>query len=220
MLLKSPLTRTERYKQTIQKMVLSRLSPDRIWELRREYEDKLETIADLSARTGVPPVLLWSALTPLYEKVQIKHKLLQLEIRIYDLLARNFSRSWIADELMMTETDVDNYTVDQFSDTMFRLRSWYCDQHASASSTVGDERWEYFTEANLPPASRIGWKAGDLAAIPEDRLGRCPTCGEKVHLPCYACALKEYLKENKISQAAEVSDADDEEEPLPSLMFR
>jgi hypothetical protein len=215
-----PPTRTKRYKVAIQKFVLSKLSPDRIRELRKEYADNHVTIAELSQKTGVPPVLLWAALTPLYEKVQIKHRLLNLETKIYEKLTHNIPRSQIATELALTENEVANYTVNQFSEMMFTLRPWYNQRYSSAESDDEETEWEHFTDENLPPASRIGWMAGELSAIKPEKLGRCPTCGKLVHMPCYACALKEHLKTNPVPPAKEVAVDDAEEEPLPPLMFR
>jgi hypothetical protein len=215
-----PPTRTKRYKAAIQKFVLSKLSPDRVRELRKEYAEKQETIADLSQRTGVPPVLLWAALTPLHEKVQIKHRLLSLETQIYAMLAQNIPRSRIAEELAITENDVANYTVHQFSERMYNLRPWYNQRHVSVTCRTEDPQWEHFTRENLPPASRIGWMAGELSGIKPEKLGRCPTCGKLVHMPCYACALKEHLKTNPVPPAKDIPVEEEEDEPLPALMFR
>jgi hypothetical protein len=64
----STAQRADRYKLAIKTMILSQLPPARIREIRREYLSGRETIAEYSQRTGVPPVLLWSLLTPLFEK--------------------------------------------------------------------------------------------------------------------------------------------------------
>ena len=72
----------------------------------------------------------------------------------------------------------------------------------------------------LPPASRIGQNRGELREIPANRLGRCPTCGEMCHMPCYACIVREHVKNNDVPKAEEVPDDEDEDDVLPTLMFR
>ena len=211
-------SRTDRYKIAIKETILSVLSAVRVRELRAEYASGKESIADISQRTGVPPVLLWSLLTPLYEKTHIKHKLLRLETQIHAMWAKGVSPAIIAKTLRILESEVANYTTEQFSEKMFRLRPWYVDRPFVLDAT--ESRWNALMGDKLPPASRLGWKPGELLAIDPDKLGRCPICGMMVHMPCYACALKEFLKHNTLPEAEEARDIEDADEVLPDLMFR
>ena len=211
-------SRTDRYKAAIKETILSVLSAARVRELRAEYAEGKESIADLSQRTGVPPVLLWSLLTPLFEKTHLKHKLLRLETQIHAMWAKGIPLAAMAKTLKILESDVLNYTTEQFSEQMFRLRPWYADRPLVVDAT--ESRWNALMGDTLPPASRLGWKQGELLGIDADKLGRCPICGQMVHMPCYACALKEFLKHNTLSQAEDAKDIEDADEVLPDLMFR
>jgi hypothetical protein len=178
-----------------------------------------ESIAEFSQRTSVPPVLLWSLLTPLYEKTHVKHKQLCLETQIRTLWAKGVSTAEIAKTLKILESEVVNYTTEQFSEKMYRLRPWYADRKIVLDPMT--RRWnEFMGEDKLPPASRLGWKPGELMPIEEDKLGRCPICGEMVHMPCYACTLKEFLKHHTVPHADEVKDIEEVDDILPDLMFR
>jgi hypothetical protein len=212
-------SRTDRYKKAIHVTILSQLDVPRVRELRAEYASGRESIAELSQRTDVPPVLVWSLLTPLFEKTHIKHKLLHLETQIRALWTKGVSLAEIAKVLRIQEAEVVNYTTEQFSEKMYRLRPWYADRKIVLDPM--ERRWnEFMREDKLPPASRLGWKPGELMPIEADKLGRCPICGEMVHMPCYACTLKEFLKHHTVPHADEVKDIEEVDEILPDLMFR
>jgi len=212
------MSRVEHYRSEIKSLILSSLSVGRVRELRKEYLEGYSTIAEFSQRTDLPPVLLWAVLTPLYERTHTKYKYLQLEFRIYNLTAKGASLKEIAKTLHITEREVLNYTKDRFSEYMYNLRPWY---NARPVSVYEDEdKWAMDAGVVLPPASRIGQRAGELSDIDATKLGRCPTCGQKVHMPCYACAVKEYLKENRVPRAEDVADPVSEQDLLPKLMFR
>ena len=212
------MSRADRYRSEIQLLILSKLSVARVRELRQEYLAGGITIADLSLRTDVPPVLLWALLTPLYERTHIKYKLLQLESKIYSLRAKGESYGDIAAKLCISDQEVKNYTEDRFSSFMYQLRPWYT---ACEASVYDDEdRWSQEIGVPLPPASRIGLKAGEIKELPPEKIGRCSICGKKVHMPCYACAVREYLKNNKVPRAESVVDALEEGYMPPPLMFR
>jgi hypothetical protein len=211
-------SRTDRYKAAIKETILSLLTIPRVRELRAEYAGGKESIADLSQRTDVPPVLLWSLLTPLYEKTHIKHKQLRLETQIRALWTKGIAPAEIARRLKILESAVANDTTEQFSEKMFRLRPWYADRPFVVDAM--ESRWNELMGDKLPPASRLGWKPGELLPIEESKIGRCPICGEMVHMPCYACTLKEFLKHHTLPQAEETKDIEDGDETLPDLMFR
>ena len=210
-------TRADRQMATIKSLILSRISVSRAREGRKEYLRGKETIAELSARLDIPPVLLWTVLTPLYDRTQAKYRHLRMETAIYTRWTKGDPIAEIARQLQISEEEVANYTSERFSERAFALRPWYKDRHLL--DIEDEEQWVAATGAILPPASRVGQIAGELTGIVEEKLGRCPTCGKKVHMPCYACWLRDYLKNHKVPKAQEVED-DEEEELLPSLMFR
>jgi hypothetical protein len=212
-------TRLERYRVAIQSMVLSRLSVSRVQSIRKEYAGGRETIAEFSQRTNIPPVLLWVVLNPLHEKTQIKYKLLSRETRIFTMLEKSKSVAEIVKTLAITEKEVADYTSERFAPVMYRLRVWYSDRPVSLADESG-ENWLETMKDILPPTSRIGHERGELRAIPANKLGRCSTCGRLVHIPCYSCIVEEYVKNNDVPRAEEVVDEEEDDEILPSLMFR
>jgi len=213
-------TRTERYRSVVKEIILTKLGARRVRKLRKIYSEGKKTIADLSRETETHPVLLWSALTPLHEKTQLKRQLLCRETKIYDLLAKGHSFAEIAKAMLMSEKEVRNYTVDQFLEAMFQVRPWYNNQiHAQCDKDDVDVYAQIMGD-HRPPTSLLGQQRGDLMTIAPDELGRCPTCGRLGRIPCYECALKEYLKNNEVPAAREVLPEEDTEERLPELMFR
>ena len=200
-------------------MVLSRLSVSRVQSLREEYAAGRESIAEFSQRTNIPPVLLWVILNPLHEKTQIKYKLLSRETRIFAMLEKGKSVAEIAKSLAITVKEVADYTSERFAPVMYRLRVWYSDRPVSLADESG-ENWLLAMKDVLPPTSRIGHERGELRAIPANKLGRCPNCGKLVHMPCYSCIVLEYVKNNDVPRAEEVVDDEEDDEILPSLMFR
>ena len=120
--------------------------------------------------------------------------------------------------LKILESEAANYTTEQFSEKMYQLRPWYADRAFVVDAAKS--RWNDLMGDKLPPASRLGWKPGELLGIDAEKVGRCPICGRMVHMPCYACALKEFLKHNTIPPAEEARDIEDADEVLPDLMFQ
>jgi len=132
--------------------------------------------------------------------------------------AKGIPLTEIAKTLKILESEAANYTTEQFSEKMYRLRPWYADRAFVVDAA--ESRWNDLMGDKLPPASRLGWKPGELLSIDPDKLGRCPICGRMVHMPCYACALKEFLKHNTIPPAEGARDIEDADEVLSDLMFQ
>jgi hypothetical protein len=216
--IQSQQTRMARYRTGIKSLVLSRLSAEQMRLFRKRYQEESITIADLAEQMEIPPVVMWSALTPLNEKSVIKHKMLTLESKIYDLLAMAVPEEQIRKELAITEEELKQYTTDRFSEKMYHLRPWYNSRVLLESED--EEKWEEKMEGRLPPTSRIGWTSGELRAIEPERLGRCETCGRMVHLPCYACAVEEYVRKNNVPQAEEIQAEEEVVESSANLLFR
>jgi len=216
----STQTRTEKRKEDIKRIVLAKLAPRKVRELRKVYADGKKTIADIAREYDVLPVLLWAALTPLYEKGHIKQQLLQRETRIHELLEQGMSYAKIAKTLLISEKEVRNYSSDKFEEPMFRLRPWYNNRMYSQDNDDDVDRYALITGDTRPPTSYFVNKQGESGGIPPEELGRCPTCGRLGRIPCYECALKEYLKKIKVAPARAVRPEEDTEERLPELLFR
>jgi len=216
----STQTRTERRKEAIKQIVLANLTVKQVRAMRKEYTKGAKTIADISREFDVPPVLTWAALTPLYEKSHVKLQLLQRETRIYELLRHGRTQTWIAKTLLVSEKEVRNYTSDQFAEHVFHLRPWYNNRLHSQDNDDDVDKYAQLTGDFRPPTSYLGNKFGELVGIPKEELGRCPTCGRLGRIPCYECALKQYLKDNKVGTAKALRPEEDTDERLPQLLFR
>jgi hypothetical protein len=202
-------------KGALKKLILSLLTPREVWRLRSRYTQGDDTIMELSRKSGCPPVLLYSILTPLYSKTAIKLKMLRIEQRVYFLVREGLRLRDIAKRLDMTEQAIREYSEDQYEDKVALLRSWYNDRSPKPS----DPNELVYAEDTLPPTSRLGWSDGVLTDISDDRKGRCPTCGYLVSLPCHACRVREDMKKRSIPHAEECDDSRDDEAVREELFF-
>jgi hypothetical protein len=202
-------------KAALKKLILSLLTPREVWRLRECYRKGEDTIMELSRKSGCPPVLLYSVLTPLFSKTAIKLKMLRMEQKVYFLYRKGLRVSEIAKELNTTEQIVREYSEDQYEDKIALLRAWYNNR----SPKPPDPNERIYDEATLPPTSRLGWSDGVLTDIPPDRKGRCPTCGAIVSLPCLACRVRADMRSGTIPPAEEYDDTLDEDVRDPDLSF-
>jgi hypothetical protein len=203
-------------KAALKKLILLLLSPREVWKLRDEYVKGEDTIMELSCKSGCPPVLLYSILTPLYSKTAIKLKMLRTEHRVEALVRKGLRVSEIAKELNLPEQTVREYSEDRYEDRVALLRSWYNDR----SPKPPDPDELIYAEPTLPPTSRLGWTDGALTDIPDERKGRCPTCGHLVSLPCLACRVREDMGKRPVTKAPEHDDSVDEDFiKKPALFF-
>lgn len=191
------------------------LSPTQIWKLRERYAEGRETIAEMSLATQCPPVLLYCALTPLWSKTAMKLRLLRLEKEVTLLSRSGWSVRKIARHLKRPERVIREYDDDRFSEAVYLQRSWYNDR----APRPRDPDELIYDEKTLPPTTRLGWQDGQLLDIPEERKGRCPTCGHLVSLPCLACRLRQDMELKRITPAEEFDPADEEDDIEPDLLF-
>jgi len=212
--------RSKRYQEAIKTLVLANIAKPKLRASRQKYVTGEYTIVRLSQQTDVPPVLLWAALTNLSEKTQLKYAMLRREVAIFKLFTQGKSLAEIADTLFMLKKDVADYTVNRFAERVFIARPWYDNCHHAVGGENSNEEAAVFLESSLPPTSRLGQKQGELSEPDPETMGRCPTCGHWVVLPCLACRTKEYLKTHKVAPAQPVRPDEDDEETLPGLMFR
>jgi hypothetical protein len=202
-------------KSALKKLILSLLTPREVWKLRDSYQNSNDTIMMLSQKSGCPPVLLYSVLTPLYTKTAIKLKMLRMESKVYLLLRKGHRLSEVARLLNTTEQIIREYSIDQYEDAVVLMRAWYND----ASPKPPDPNELIYDESTLPTTSRIGWTSSSLTDIDSAHKGRCPTCGYLVSMPCHACRVREDMKNRKIPHAQEYDDKDDDEFKEPDLFF-
>lgn len=202
-------------KSALKKLILSLLTPREVWKLRDHYLSSDDTIMALSQRSGCPPVLLYSILTPLYTKTAIKLQMLRMESKVYLLLKKGYRISEVARMLGTTEQTVREYSDYQYDDSVVVKRAWYND----SSPKPPDPDDVQYDETDLPTTSRLGWTDNQLSDIPKERKGRCPTCGHLVWLPCHACRVREDMKNHKLPTAKEYKDTDDDDFREPELFF-
>ena len=211
----APATRTARNKRNLRALILSLLTPQEIWNLRKRYALGKETIMEMAKRSHCPPVLLYCVLTPLYSKTAMKLRMLRIESRVVPLYARAWSVRKIAKLLKIPEREIREYTVDLYSESTVRVRPWY---HDRAPRPV-DPNEILYDEGTLPPTSRLDWQNNQLSEIDEKRKGRCPECGRMMYLPCLPCRIQRDLIRGIIPKAAEFDPADEEDEVEPELLF-
>jgi hypothetical protein len=202
-------------KAALKKLILTLLTPREVWRLRDRYNQGEETIMDLSQKSGCPPVLLYSVLTPLRNKTAIKLRMLRLEQRIYFMVRKGLRTSEIAKELNLEERVVREYSEDQYEPAVVLMRAWYNDRHPKPP----DPNEVVYDERTLPPTSRLGWSDGVLTDIPPERKGRCPTCGHMVSLPCLACRVREDMRTHRLPAVEEYDDSADDDIREPELLF-
>ena len=198
-------------------IISSLLSNKQIRILQSIYAKGIESIAEIAQRTNCPPVLLYSVLTPLWNKTILKLRLIKVEKQVILLRNKGISDAEIAAQLKLDPEVVAEHSDGRFSPEAFANRPWYHDR-AVKPKDPNDLEYE---ESTLPPTSRLGWKDDVLTDIPEHLKGRCPYCGHLVSLPCLACRLRKDMRIRKINKAPAYVPVDDEEDvPVePELQF-
>jgi hypothetical protein len=202
-------------RKTLISLILSLLTPSQIDKLRARYSFGKETIAELSKISLCPPVLLYSVLSPVWVKTELKLRLLRAEKQVVLLHNKGYTNAQIAKETKLPLDTVQCHTDDRFHPEMFLARPWYHDK----APKPPDPNELIYDEASLPPVSRLGRTDGILTDIPEERRGWCPSCGHLVSMPCLACRVKRDMLLRQIPKAKEFDPAEEEDEIEPELMF-
>ena len=203
-------------RKTLAAIISTLLSNKQIRILRASYARGVESIADLAQRTNCPPVLLYSVLTPLWNKTLLKLRLIKVEKQVYLLRNKGVSDEDIAVQLKLDLKTVSEHSDGRYSPEAYLNRPWY---HDRAMKPKDPNDLEY-DEATLPPTSRLGWNDDKLTDLPEGKSGRCPYCGHIVFLPCLACRLRKDMRRQKINRPPVYVSVDEEEEDVsPELMF-
>ena len=199
--------KTALQKKALLELILLLLSPKQVHKLREAYAEGKDTIAELSQRSGCPPVLLYSVLTPLWAKTALKLRLFRIERQVVSLKNKGLSDTQIAKQLKLSIDIVNEHSDKQYEESTYQLRPWYTDR---APRPRGPNDLEY-DEDTLPPTSRLGWMDGMLTDIPAAVKGRCETCGRLVFMPCLECRVKRDMQIRTISSATEFLPEDEED---------
>lgn len=187
-------------------LILSLLAPQQIRRLRIRYAKGKETIAELSRLSRCPPVLLYCLVTPLWSQTPVKLRLLRIEKRVTLLRNQGLSEPRIAAELKLPVAVVREHGSQRFSERVAADRPWY---QLRVPKPKDPNQIEY-EESTLPPTS---------PEIPAARMGRCPTCGHLVSLPCLACRVRADMATRVIPPATEQDEPDEDEYIEPDLLF-
>jgi hypothetical protein len=203
-------------KRRLGDLVRSLLSDAGIRRLRAEYSRGACTVMLLSQQTGVPPVLLYSVVSPIHIGLKYKLEEVPIEAAVDALWKTGVDFVGMTDRLCLPRDIIYRNSFGRFSADTISMRKWYNDYYQvyTSSDTV------IYGEDTLPPTSRLGWTVGradgGLRDVQEGTIGRCPICGNRVYLPCLACRLRADMQDKTFP----LSTQDFSEDPVDVLLFK
>jgi hypothetical protein len=190
----------ERLETELKALVASRLNEQRLQKLRNIYAKGTLTIVALSKLTDVPPVLTYSAVTPVRLQTKYKIKSLKVENNIERLLRQSVSALAIKTELKLPLATILLFTKNKFSTYAEVKRGWY-----SLKYRFREEELDVFEfrEETLPPAVKLGMN--DSLSSDAENVHRCGRCGTLNYIPdeftlCLACRTRLILETHQFPE--------------------